>query len=322
MMQEAIRNFSKQLDFVPTVENGQKLLGVNKFVVVGMGGSHLAADLLKMRYPELDIIVHSDYGLPSVLAGYGADRLVILSSYSGNTEEVLEAFEAALSRNLPMAAISVGGKLQEFAQGHGIPYIQMPNTNIQPRLALGFSLIALMKLAGKEDEIAELNQLGRFLDKPQLEQQGMELAARLKDAVPIIYASSRNAAIAYNWKIKFNETAKIPAFYNVFPELNHNEMTGFDVIANTKQLSNKFYFLFLKDKTDYGRTVNRMDTCRRLYEDRGMKTFEISLAGTSFWDAVFGSLLLADWTALYLAEAYGAEPEQVPMVEEFKRLIQ
>lgn len=319
MMKDAILNFPKQFEFQPEVVNADKLKHSGKFLVCGMGGSHLAADLLSIVSPKTDIIIHSDYGLPNIPDLQ--DRLVILSSYSGNTEEVLEAYQSAKKRKLNMVVISVGGKLIEMAKQDNLPYVQMPNTGIQPRLALGFSILGLMKLMGLEDNIKEASKLVQKLDAAKLEKQGKELAGRFKDYVPVIYSSARNRAIAYNWKIKLNETGKIPAFFNVMPEMNHNEMNGFDIQDSVRHLSDKFYFIFLHDKEDCKKVQKRMEITEKLYADRGLKTEILELKGEVL-EKIFNSLMLADWVAVYIAEIYGLESEQVPMIEEFKKRIE
>jgi glucose/mannose-6-phosphate isomerase len=320
MMQDAILDFSKQFQFKPKVVNAGKLKKTKKFVVCGMGGSHLAADLLNLWDKSCNIIVHSDYGLPALSDKELKDRLIILSSYSGNTEEVLDACKEAKIKKLKMAIICVGGKLLELAKKHGIPYVEMPNTGIQPRSALGFSIIGLMALMGMKKGIAEAQKLAKKLNVKVLENIGKSLAGRLQNHVPVIYSSEKNRGITYNWKIKLNETGKIPALYNVFPELNHNEMNGFDVDESTKKLSENFYFIFLSDSADHPQIKKRMKVMQKLYADRNLKTETMELSGGVF-DKIFNSLVIADWTAVYLAEHYGLDSEQVPMVEEFKRLI-
>ena len=126
---------------------------------------------------------------------------------------------------------------------------------------------------------------------------------------------------AYNWKIKFNESAKIPSFLNVFPELNHNEMTGFDVIGATKELSGKLVILLLKDANDHPRIQKRMEVLLRLYKERGIQVEVKEFVGENLQERIFSSLVLADWTAWYTAKEYGTEPEEVPMIEEFKKRI-
>jgi glucose/mannose-6-phosphate isomerase len=139
--------------------------------------------------------------------------------------------------------------------------------------------------------------------------------------VPIIYASEKNRALAYNWKIKFNETAKIPAFCNVFPELNHNEMTGFDAKTATQFLSDKFYFIFLRDFVDHPGIFKRMALTGELFKKRGFNVEILDFGGENQWLKIFSTLLIADWAAYFTALNYGADPESVPMVEEFKKLM-
>lgn len=320
-MDEAIKNFAKQLLYKPQIENKQNFKKKKKIIVCGMGGSHLAADLLRDFKPELALTIHSDYGLPPIPDKEAKKTLVVISSYSGNTEETIDAFNQAKEKGLSLLIIAVGGKLIEQAQQYSIPYIQLPSTGIQPRSALGFSFKALLKVIGLKDIAKEADALAKTLKPADYKQEGQELAQKLKGKVPVIYASNYNLAMAYDWKIKFNETGKIPAFYNVLPELNHNEMTGFDVKDSSRELSDKFHFIFLKDSNDQPRVVKRMEVLQKLYQDRGLPVEVIAMKGETKLEKVFSSLILADWTALSLAQHYGLEAEQVPMVEEFKKLI-
>ena len=315
-MYEAIKKFSEQFSFEPKIENTAALGSYKKFLIAGMGGSNLAAGLLQIAHPELDIIPHRSYGLPE----HSGDRLIIASSYSGNTEETIDAFETALKRNQPLAVISAGGKLIDRAKEQMIPYIQIPNTGIQPRSALGFNTRALAKIMQHDAIVQELASVPTLLAAEQAEKEGKALAEHLQTMVPVIYSSQANFPIAYNWKIKFNETGKIPAWANVFPELNHNEMTGFDRIDSTRSLSEKLSFVFLHDPADHPKIQQRMEVTQKVYEDRGLPVTVLELKGSP-WEKIFNSLLTADWTAYYTAEHYGAQAEQVPMVEEFKKLI-
>lgn len=321
MMNQAIKDFPKQFSYAPRTFFGKLPKRYTHTIVAGMGGSHLAADLLKSFDPTLSLTIHKDYGLPFVKPRDKKDTLLIASSYSGNTEETIDALKCAQKQGIDCAAISVGGELKKRASRFHIPYVELPRTGIQPRSALGLSLKALLHLMKKKNLLLEVSHLAHTLNAARLETAGKKLALSLRRFVPIIYTSLANEAIGYNWKIKFNETGKIPAFYNVLPELNHNEMTGFDVIAKTKKLSAPFHFLFLTDPSDHPRTAKRMDVLKRLYRARDLPVTTLGLRGTSRWEMIFSSLLLADWTAYHTAQVYGAEPEHVPMVEEFKKLV-
>jgi glucose/mannose-6-phosphate isomerase len=322
MILDDIRNYAKQFAYEPKVENAGKLKRkFEKFLAVGMGGSHLAADILKAWHPELDIVVWSNYGLPALREKELKERLIIISSYSGNTEEAIDAFNVARAKRLTVAVIAARGKLINLAQKLKVPYVQMPDFHFQPRMATGLNLKAMLALMGERTWLHEAGELATILHPSREEHRGKDLAKRLHGAVPVIYASGRNAAIAYNWKIKFNETGKIPAFYNVVPELNHNEMTGFDSKGRTPPLSRHFHFVFLKDGGDDRRITKRMSVLEKLYKDRGFKAEVILLQGKNELHKIFNALMLADWASYHSALLYGVEPEQVPMVEEFKKLI-
>lgn len=320
-MYEAIKNFNSQFGFNPVVENGAVLKKYEKYIIVGMGGSHLAGDLLKIWSPSLDLIIHKSYGLPPLPHEELGSRLVILSSYSGNTEEVLDAYEETGRKKLSRVAISIGGELLARAQKDSVPFIKIPDTGIQPRSALGFNLRALLKILGTDETLKETAGLERDLKPEKFEAEGKDLAEHLSGRIPVVYTSAHNEPIAYNWKIKFNETGKIPAFYNVFPELNHNEMTGFDVKTSTKKLSEIFSFIFLADPSDHPKIKKRMAVMETLFSDRGLPVKKIELGGKTVFHRIFSSLVLADWAAYHTAVTYGLDPEQVPIIEEFKKLI-
>jgi len=331
-MKDAILNFAKQFEFNPVIVNPDNFKPAKKFIVCGMGGSSQAADIIKAVWPDMDILIRKDYGLPPLPEKQLQGSLMIASSYSGNTEEPIEFFVQAKKLNLNLIAISIGAKLLELAKKFAVPYIQIPDTKIQPRSALGFSIRAMLKAMGQEDRLAEVGQLAKTLKPRDYEAGGQDLAKKTKGFVPIIYASSQNFPVAYVWKIKLNETGKIPAFYNVIPELNHNEMNGFsakggpaaggNVSEEINQLSEKFYFIILKDPEDNPKIIRRMEVIQKLYKDRGLPVETIDLTGENKLARIFSSLLVADWFALHTAEQYGLESEQVPMVEEFKKLIE
>lgn len=320
-MREAIKNFPKQLDYEPVIENERRLKRGEKIIITGMGGSNLIGGIIAIRKPALEVVEHRNYGLPTLPNRELKKSLIIASSYSGNTEETISAFLAAVKRGLNVAAVSVGGKLLELARKHKKPYVQLPHNSIPPRLAIGLSLKAVLKLAGEKELLKETNEAALLLKISELERAGKALAKKLKGHAPIIYSSQRNLPIAYNWKIKFNETGKIPAFVNQFPELNHNEMIGFDLVAANRELSKPFYFLFLKDLADHPRISKRMNVTERLYWERNLPVEVLVLGGKTVFHKIFSSLLMADWTAYYTALEYGVDPEAVPMIEEFKKLI-
>lgn len=330
-MQEAIinqrptalwtENFPKQFSYQPKIENKKYFKASKDFIVLGMGGSHLAADLLLAIKPEMNIHVHQDYGLPTWPLSKLKKYLVIANSYSGNTEEVIDGLNLALKNKLPVLVIAIGGKLINIAKAKNLPYIQMPDWHIQPRQALGLNARALLLAMSEHKLLKESFLLSKYLTAEKYQSTGRKIAEQLFNHVPIIYASRQNTCLAFTWKIKFNENTKIPAFYNVMPELNHNEMTGFDSNEWTKKLSNNFAIIYLEDKHDNPRIIKRFKVIKNLYKKEGLKQISLPLRGQNRWQEIFSSMLIADWASFYLAEKYHRDPNLVPMVENFKKLL-
>lgn len=321
-MKSVINNFPSQFAYNPTIENKDGFKKTKFYVVVGIGGSHLAADLIKTIKPDINLIVHPDYGLPAMQEEDLRNSSVILVSHSGNTEEVVEAFNQCSKKKIKPLIISTGGKLGELAKEYKLPIIKIPATGIQPRMAIGYSFRALLKAIGEEKLLQESTLLARIIKPQSLEALGEDLANLINGKVPVIYSSNRNSAIAYNWKIKFNETGKIPAFYNILPEMNHNEMTGFDVKTGTRALSKYFHFIILLDDEDNERILTRMEVLGQLYVERKLSVGVVKFKGKTRLEKIFSMIILGDWVAYYTAKNYGVESEQVPMVEKFKKQIE
>jgi glucose/mannose-6-phosphate isomerase len=316
-MKDDIYNFPKQLLFSPEIINKEKWGTYNHYLLSGMGGSHLQGEVLLSLYRDLPLSIYSDYGLPNIKKDTG----VIIASYSGNTEETIDNFNTAISSGLDVAVISKGGKLIELAEERFLPYIKIPEGDVQPRMGMGYALKSVLKMMNVEKQ--EIEEAVEYLEKKKdlLMSQGKEIAALLKSKIPIVYSSTRNIITSKIWKINFNEGPKIPSFYNTIPELNHNEMTGFDVSLLTKELSQKMVFILLRDDEDDPRNERRMDVLKTVLEKRNFSVFEINIKGEKREEKIFSSIILSAWTAYYLAEFYNNNPNVVPMVEEFKDLI-
>ena len=317
-MYEAIKNFHMQFGFIPEIVYGEKLKkSYKRFIVAGMGGSGLAVRLFQAWKPGFPLLLHQGYGLPEIPEEELSQALFIASSYSGNTEEVIDAYKKAREHSLEAAAIDIGGKLLDLAEKDGTPHVILPDTHIQPRAAVGFSFVALLKIFGQGDAIEEASRLKDFLNKPQFESAGEKIAKNIGVAIPVIYASHQNDAVAYDWKVVFNETGKIPAFCNVFSELNHNEIIGYEEMS----LAKNFCFIFLKDAGDHPRIQKRMDILENLFRARGLTVHTVQMEGGTRLEKIFSTVLLGNWVAFYIAKIYGHDPENTPIIEEFKKLL-
>lgn len=352
-MRDIILDFNRQFRYEPVIENeekrrlGKAYIAYNQqnYVVIGMGGSHLAGDAVRYLDPHLPLVIHKNYGFPDISYDKLLSSFVIIMSHSGNTEEALDSLDKTLlpkgRLNRPSAAtISSGGRMYEIAKAEGLPYIHVPDIGIPPRAATGLMTRALLKMMGLDLLFRQTGLLARLLKPDALESAGEDIAKKLYCKIPLIYASAQNDTIAQNWKIRLNETAKTPAFYNVFPELNHNEMNAFDANQPTKFLADLFHFIFLTDKQDHPGVQKRMAILAELYLKTGRDVEVLELNEqrdlyTDMWPSkdmqsiesacrmhkLFSSIALADWTAYYLAKLYGVNPIEIPIVEEFKKLM-
>jgi len=323
-MSQVILDFPKQ--FSVGLEAGKKIL-IDKFqpsniIIPGMGGSALPGDFLKLSgVLNLPIIVHRDYFLPKKINKHS---LIICISYSGNTEEALSAFSEAKRRKLKIVAISSGGKLMDLAKKLKTPFAKIPS-GLQPRLALGYQFSALIGVLRKYNLLPfetenEVLFLEKRLNSKKIEKRGKFLAKRILGKIPLVYASLQNWALARIWKINFNENSKVPSFFNVFPELNHNEMVGIGEYKE-KSLKEKFFLIILQDRNDYLLIKARMKILSSIFLKKGINNIFIKMQQRNTLEKIFSNLLLSLWTSYFLAIFSGQDPTPVKLVEEFKKMF-
>lgn len=303
---------------------------IKKVLICGMGGSSHAGEFIKYfldahaysvkRDRSLIIAIHKDYDLPTFVDNH---TLVITSSYSGNTEEILSIFEQATKEGMPTVAMSTGGEMLHLAKERGVPFVELHDTSILPRNSLGYQFSALAYILFRFNLIDDLSlnlfslaermepEMGRY------EKKGKDLARHLVGTIPIIYSSQKYQPVAYNWKIRFNETSKTHAFYNIFPELNHNELVAYTHLTPGQ----KFQVLILEDKDDYPKILKRMDLTKDLIQKFGVDVECIEMEGEDSLTKIFSTVLLADWTSYYLALEGGVDPTPVDVIEELKKKL-
>jgi len=288
---------------------------IDKVIVCGMGGSAIAGLLLKDYLHELDLSLHvnQDYHLPSFA---NKKTLVIASSYSGNTEEVLSAYKHAQRKSCPTVCLTSGGTLQKLAKNYRTPVVSLPK-GIPPRETMTQEFFALLKILEHtgivESRENEVKKVIKEIKPGAVEKSAVGLSEKLVGKIPIIYASNKFGSVAYRWKTQMNENAKVHAFCNEFSELNHNEILGFE---------NKFadfHVIILKFETDFYRNKKRMSITKKLIEERGTHVTEIEIKGKDILTAMFNSILLGDLTSYYLTLRYALNPFPVKIIEELKK---
>ncbi len=283
-----------------------------RVIVGGMGGSALPAHALRFLDSALAIETHRDYDLPE---NAGQDALYVAISYSGNTEETLSFAHAAHELGYAVAVISdEGGALDRFAKDKGIPHVLVP-AGIQPRDALFYLLHALVRLLERNDITEQLRAVS--FDARTAERDAHSLSLTLADAFPIFYASRRNGFLAYAAKIQMNETGKMPAAANVFPELNHNEMQSYDTAA-PEALGRLARFVLVSDQSDHPRISQRMALFTQLMSERSRMVANLPLGQGPRAEQLATGWYVTHLAARALARARSIDPDKVPLIEQFK----
>lgn len=300
---------------------------IRNVAIAGMGGSGIAGDLVtgtwreRLRHP---VSVLRDYYLPGWV---GEETLVVLSSYSGETEETLTVASQATERNCLCVAITSGGKLGTFYRDLGVPVIDLPS-GLQPRAALLHLLVPLVVVLSELGVIppadAELDDARRVVagsveslgpDVPTDRNLAKQVALGLLDTVPLIWGAETTSAVAQRWKCQINENAEMPAYWTVLPEADHNEICGFGAPDVFGQMAS---VVFLRDAHQHRQVTRRFDLTRELIAPAIGGVIELAADGTMPFGRTMDLVMLGDYVSLYLAIARGIDPGPVDMIGRLK----
>ncbi len=303
---------------------------IDRVVVLGMGGSAIGGDLVRilaLSEARQPIIIHRDYGLPAFVD----DRtLVIASSYSGNTEETLSAFEQVLETRSKKLAITTGGRLKEMAEQRNVP-VSVFDYPAQPRAALGFSFLPvlcfLQKLGIISDKSADLAEAVRVLEElskkidekvPLSRNQAKQLAGKLYGSLVVIYGADILAEAAHRWKTQINENSKAWACYEVFPELNHNATVGYEL---PRELADKIRVVLLRSPSFHRRVQLRYKVTGELLDRAGVKYDFVDSEGDCPLSQMMSLVLFGDYVSYYLAILYRVDPTPVAAINYLKEQL-
>jgi len=317
-MEKQIDKFKEQFSWEPELVEEDRLSQKTTVMVLGMGGSHLGAGLLLRSYPAIFHYIHSDYGLPAVPSEIIEKSHIIICSYSGETAEMLDSLKECLSLGLCPSILTSGGKLLELARKHHLPHVVLPRDTIEPRMAVPYMMLALGKLLGNLSVIVAVREAGSTLNISEIKERGTFFANSLKNKIPVIYSSFQNAPIAYYLKATFNETAKIPCFTNIVPELCHNELSGFDVSDVSLPLIKNLMPIFLEDDNDTPSIQKRMNLLTELLQEHNVSGIQFPLTEKTPLSKIFTSVLVGTSAAVSLAKYYGVEDSKTPLIAKFK----
>ena len=297
-------------------------------IVAGMGGSAIGGALARAALGDRasrSIVIARGYALPPWTT---PDSMVLCASYSGNTEETLAVYEAAGAVGAQRIVATTGGKLADAARADGVPVIPLPG-GFQPRAAVAYSLVVALEVAwlcGAGERLhAEIDVAAAHVEQI-VEMWGpdapgdclsKELARGLHGTIPQIAGSGLTSPISYRWKTQINENAKMPCFAHELPELDHNEIVGWQ---GASQLG-RFSAVFLDDCDLHPRIRQRIELTRGLIEAEAAGTYRVESIGQNRTERLISLVLLGDLVSLYLAVLREIDPTPVAAIERLKSAL-
>jgi len=324
--EECLKAWEKVLKFELPLEYSK----ISNIVIVGMGGSAIGSDIarrLALYESKVPVLVHRDYVLPTFV---DENTLVIASSYSGNTEETLSAFTESLKTRARKLVITSGGKLKHLADEKGVP-VFLIDYQAPPRAAFPHSFVPLVgifqKLGLLGDKSADLHEAVDILNKlspdfvettPLASNPAKQLAAKLWGHIAVVYGAGIFSEVAKRWKGEFNENSKTWAFFESFPELNHNAVVGYEFPSEAKE---RISVLMLRSSSLHPRNLLRYEVTVKLLDKAGI-TYELMEArGKSTLAQVLSLVLLGDYSSFYLSMLNKVDPSSTDAINFVKQCL-
>lgn len=322
-MYELIKTFPEQL--IKALEIGERASFKTQFstpiknvVVAGLGASGFGGNILAELFREelkVPVLVNKSYFLPAFV---DSSTLLILSSYSGNTEETISCAQQALQKGLRPICVTSGGKLADFAKQNNLDLITIPS-GFPPRTCLGYSTIQLFFIANHFGLInnsfkASVHKVSELLKAEQ--QKILEdtefLSAKLARKVIVLYSEDKYESTLLRLKQQINENSKLHCWYNVIPEMNHNELVGW------REENDALAILILRADDEYERNTHRILFKKDVIEGISKNVFEIHAKGANSFEKHFYFIHFGDWLSYHLAVLQGYDPTEIDVLNKLK----
>lgn len=325
-MKQLVEGFAQQLR--DAMDIGEKATVTfpssiyNNVVIAGMGGSGIGGDIIQAYVAdklEVPVVVNKGYTVPAFV---GLGTLFIASSFSGNTEETISGVRAAMNSDASIGFVTSGGELLRIAQEEGMPHLIIPGESKQPRACLGYSLVEMLYLlhyAGLLDDTfkTELRQSIDLLEEQAgiIKVQASALANNFYNKLPILYVSDALGPVAVRFQHQLNENAKHLCHVNTFPEMNHNEIVGWQ---HPESIYEQLAVLLIKTAYDHPRVRLRMDLSKKIFESKVQDVLEIEAQGATYLEQALYLIHLFDWVSVYLAELNNVNPNTIDNIDYLK----
>ncbi len=340
-MYQVLKNFPDQINEAVEIGKDAKIhsksFKPDSIIILGMGGSAIGSDLLSsfiQSSQETNVVkfkVNRNYNINQLI---GDSDLVIASSYSGNTEETISAFEQSRKQTNNILCISTGGILGSLAEKYNMPLIKIP-AGYQPRCALAYSFFPLLYVLIRlnlfsistekmienaiEETIEEIKKLSDLFSRPDDNNIAYVTAKKIAGTIPIIYSSTeRLDSVNLRWRDQINENSKNLCYGSLLPEMNHNEINAF---SHPQDLIQRLSIIYLKDKDDHPRISERFAALSDIMEGKVNIQFSFSGKGKNFLTRMFELVYLGDWISFYLAIENKTDPTPIPVINYLKERL-
>ena len=329
-MIEHVLDLGNQLKEELEISNEFVVDSYKDLLIVGMGGSGVAGDVLKLVMNEttpINVEVRKAYGIPKVTADRKPKCLFI--SYSGNTEETVQAVNDAIQYNLDWSVISSGGTLLDLALKHKKPYVKVPS-GLQPRAAFGLMTKAVMHFVSSDESgkyLALCNQAGDYINEAigdqsqnKLLEHAFKISKEIDTKSSVIYGGTPlTYLVAQRWKTQINENAKSKAFVGYMPEIHHNEILSWE--ANKKDSKNNFQLLFLRSSNENPQVNKRFELTKEIIGDKVNISEIDNISSENIISNLFHLTLIGDLVSVYMAENLKIDPYNINEIEQLKNLL-
>lgn len=321
-MKQLIENFPTQLQEALIIGQNYRFQAAKKdftnVVLTGLGGSGIGGSIVQnFVFDKLAVpfIVNKDYFLPAFVS---SNSLVIISSYSGNTEETVAAMKQAIKAKATIVCVTSGGSVAELAKKKHIDCILLP-AGMPPRACVGYSMtqvlfilkhFGLLKGDFEKDIKASIKLLKT--DIKDIQKQAQNIAKKLNGKLPIIYAAADFEGVAIRFRQQINENSKMLCWHHVIPEMNHNELVGWRDKDPNKAV------IILRNDDDYERVQLRVDINKKIFKKYTANIIELYSKGKSYWEKVFYFIHVTDWVSVMLADMRDMDATEVKVIDFLK----
>ncbi len=320
-MKSLVEGFTKQLQEALEIANSAQISpksNIQNIIITGLGGSGIGGTILSELIQDecpVPILVNKDYFLPDFTS---SNSLVIVCSYSGNTEETISAMNQAISKKAQIVCVTSGGAIQQMAKENNFNCIIIPGGQ-PPRSCIGFALVQLIKIVQqlgfvKTDLLNQINLSIKLLDteKDSIKSTATTIAQRLHNKIAVLYSLGTCEGTVVRFRQQINENSKMLCWHHTLPEMNHNELVGW------VEKNNSLAVVTFRTSFDFERTVKRYEICKPLFEEYSSSVTDIFAKGNSKLEQFMYLINIGDWISCYLADLKEVDPVEVNIITKLK----